>query len=190
MLYLVALVIIAAAVGLTLNEGIWGNAIRLFVVIMAGLLATSWFEPVARMLEDMMGKGLTYAYDFLALWGLFAIFCLILRLPADMLSRVKVRFMKIVDRVGGIFLGFLVGCVLVSFTLMSLHTAPMAEKFLMGSFDHTQKMLLVGPDRLWLGFVHNVSAGSFAGREFDPEAKFIANYAARRAALEKAIEGG
>lgn len=193
MLYLLALLIIAASVGLTYNAGIWGNAIRLIVVVNAALMATNFFEPTARMLEDMLGASLTYSYDFLALWGLFAIFCLIFRLPADLLSRVKVRFLKIADRVGGAILGLWVGWVLLCFTMMTLHTAPMGEKFLMGSFDPSQRMLVVGPDRLWLEFVHRVSVNQFSRgpeHEFDPRGEFINRYRQRRAALEKAIEEG
>ena len=78
LLTLLMLVILFACVATLYAEGMWSNAIRLINVVTAALLATNFFEPLARWLEDM-GPSYTYVCDFLALWVLFGVFLLILR---------------------------------------------------------------------------------------------------------------
>ena len=69
----------------------WSNALRFMVVVAAALLATNYFEPVADQL-DAWQPTYTYCWDFLSLWGLFAIFVVLFRAVTDQLSKVKVRF--------------------------------------------------------------------------------------------------
>ena len=55
-------------------------------MLLAMMLAFNYFEPLAAML-DGMEPSYTYLWDFLALWGLFAISFGLLRVVTDMLSR-------------------------------------------------------------------------------------------------------
>jgi uncharacterized membrane protein required for colicin V production len=188
---LLMLVILFAVVATCFAEGMWSNAVRLVNVVTAALLAVNFFEPVARWL-DGWDKSYTYMWDFLALWGLFGIFLLIFRETTDRISRVNVRFLKIADRIGGLVLSMWVGYVMVCFTLMTLHTAPLGKNFLFEGFStQTDARMFFGmtaPDRQWLGFTQRMSAGAFAGaEEFDPNAEFMAKYFTRRADLEKHI---
>ncbi len=205
---LLLLLILAACVGFTFAEGLWSNAIRLINVVTAGLLAMNFFEPLARWIESLgdLFASFTYFLDFISLWGLFFVFMLVFRQLTSMVSRVKVRFMSIVDRIGSVVLSLVVGWVMVAFTLTTLHTAPLAEKFLFGAFDYQSTMFLVGPDRQWIVFFTSLSRGSFSRTlaegqygeygasasdpvaEFDRGKKFMTNYALRRAALESAAE--
>jgi len=191
-------IILFACIACLYTEGIWGNALRLVNVVTAALLATNFFEPVASMAEGWF-PSLTYVCDFLALWGLFAVFMVLFRLATDYLSRVKVRFLNIVDRIGGAVLAIWVAWVMVCFTATTLHTAPLARNSLWGSFQPEQRMFFgLAPDRQWLGFVQKMSLGGFArsaskaelDREkyvFDPSAEFMPKYATRRANLENQI---
>ena len=199
-------VIFIACVATLYTEGMWGNAIRLINVVTAGLLATNFWEPLARWMEGF-NASYGYFWDFIALWGLFGLFMVVLRLATDVLSRVKVRFLAVVDRVGSAFFAVWVGWVMVCFTAFTLHTAPLARNFLFGGFNPQRRMFVMAPDRQWLGFVQKVSRGSFsraAGKAeleqrkygsdanerdqklcvFDRNAEFIPKYATRRANLE------
>src|SRR3546814_5029641 len=80
----------------------------------------------------------TYVWDYLALWGLFALFYIVFRAGSDLLSKTQVRFKSIVDLAGGSFLALWISWVLVCFTTMSLHTAPLARNSLFGSFQPTR----------------------------------------------------
>lgn len=210
---LLLFVIIIACVACLFIEGMWGNAIRLINVVTAALLATNFFEPVAAWLEGMGDwfASFTYLWDFLALWGLFGVFMILFRLVTNHLSRVKVRFLKIADHIGSAFFAAWIGWVMVCFSMFSLHTAPLARKFMSGAFQAEKRMFMgLAPDRQWLGFVQKVSRGQFCRaadeedlrelpkqwkqwkaqwtgdktRTFDPCSEFMPKYATRRANLE------
>jgi hypothetical protein len=185
------LLLIFAIVATCFNEGIWSNIVRLINVITAGLLAVSFFEPLARTLDSWQ-PSYTYMWDFLSLWGLFSVFLLIFREITDRVSRVQVRFLKVADRIGSVVLSLWIGYVVVCFTMMTLHTAPLARNFLFEGFStQTDARMFFGvtaPDRQWLGFTQKMSTGAFAGSsEFDPNAEFMPKYATRRTDLETYI---
>jgi hypothetical protein len=204
-LTLLLLAIFIACVGFLFTEGMWGNALRLINVVTAALLATNFFEPVAAWMEGLGDwfASLTYVWDFLALWGLFGIFVVLFSLATDMLSKVRVRFLTIVNRIGSAFFAAWIGWVMICFTMMTLHTAPLARAPFGGGFQPEKRMFFgLAPDRLWLVFVQNVSRGQFCRtatkedfkqeprwkedqtRTFDPGSEFMPKYATRRANLE------
>ncbi len=194
-LTLLMLIILFACVACLYTEGLWGNAIRLINVVTAALLATNFFEPVANYLDEQL-PSYTYLWDFLAIWALFVIFLSLLRGVTDYASRVKVRFHNTVDQIGSAVLAIWVGWVMVCFTMMSLHTAPLARNFLQENFQPEQSMFLgMTPDRQWLGFTQRMSLGTFCRSAtpeewqeeeyvFDPQGLFMPTYATRRANLE------
>jgi uncharacterized membrane protein required for colicin V production len=162
---LALLVILVAFVAFSYTEGLWANALRVVNVITAALLATNFFEPVARLLEGLSEAIAPYA-SFVALWAVFLVSYMVLQILTDMLSRSKVRFMMVVDRAGSVFFSLWTGWVMVCFTAMTLHTAPLAEKFMWGGFDPSvDKKMFFGtaaPDRQWLAFAQKVSLGAFS----------------------------
>jgi uncharacterized membrane protein required for colicin V production len=198
LLTILMLVILFASVATLYTEGMWSNAIRLVNTVTAALLAVNFFEPLARWMESQ-APTFTYVWDFLALWLLFALFTVILRLLTDQVSRVQVRFLKLADQIGSTIFSLWIGWVLVCFTMLTLHTAPLSQNFLYGGFTPREHMLLgFAPDRQWLGFVQSQSMGAFSQPAtpeesekekyvFDPNADFMPKYSARRAALESQV---
>ena len=186
---LMVVIFIAVAISLY-TEGLWGNALRLINVTTAALLATNFYEPLANWLEGMM-TSYKYVCDFIAIWAVFAISLGVLRAMTDFLSKVKVRFLKIVDQVGGGILACCVGAVMVAFVTTTLHTAPLAEKFMFGGFQADKPMMMgLAPDRKWLGFSRTVSRGAFsrsAAKPLDPQ-HFINNYKQRRIEIEAHVK--
>jgi hypothetical protein len=188
------LALIFAVVATCFSEGIWSNVVRLINVITAGLLAMNFFEPLARSLDSWQ-PSYTYVWDFLSLWGLFGVFLLILREITDRVSRVNVRFLKLADRIGGVVLSLWIGWVMVCFTMMTLHTAPLGRNFLFGGFstekDASMMFGMASPDVEWLGFTYKMANGAFAGsaapEEVDKLADFMPKYATRRTELQKHI---
>jgi hypothetical protein len=194
MLTALMFVILFGCVAMIFAEGLWGAAIMFFNVVTAAMLATILFEPTANWFNSMFGPSYTYFWDFLAIWAVFALSLVVLRIITDMLSRHKVRFKKPVDIIGGVFFAAWIGWILIQFTLFSLHTAPLARNSFDGGFQaepDSRMFLGLGPDRNWLAFIHTLSAGGSLSRDepeahtFDPQADFILKYAARRAAFEK-----
>ncbi len=173
--------IFAACVAFIFSEGMWGAALRLINVVVAALLATNFWEPVARLLEGMVGTSFTYWLDFVCLWGLFAVTLLILRILTRRVSQVKVRFLSLADRIGGGIFAALVGMAMVAFTTFTLHTAPLGEEFMFGGFNPDSSM-----NKHWAGFVWAASKGSLSHLEDNVfPTEFIETYKARRAAFEE-----
>jgi hypothetical protein len=193
---LLMLLVLFACVATLYADGLWSNAIRLINVITAALLAMNFFEPLADRLQKWQ-PSYTYVWDFVSLWLLFAIISVILRVLTDFLSRVKVRFLKIVDRIGSGLLSLWIGWVMVCFTLTTLHTAPLPRNFLgnTNGFKAEERMVMgFAPDRQWLGFTQRMSRGPYArssGGEkttFDSEGSFMPKYASRRNDLERHVK--
>jgi uncharacterized membrane protein required for colicin V production len=199
MVTILMVVILFACAAMLYAEGMWSNAIRLINVIMAALLAMNFFEPVAGWLERQ-SMSYTYFCDFVSLWGLFIIFSIIFRILTDRISVVKVKFLKMADQIGSGILALWIGWVMVCFTMVSLHTAPLAKNSLMGSFQPEQQMFVMGlaPDRQWLAFTQKMSQGPYSRSVseadwnaqktvFDPRGEFMIKYATRRANLESNV---
>jgi uncharacterized membrane protein required for colicin V production len=202
---LVLLVVFGAVVASGAKAGIWTNVIRLFNVITAALLAVNYFEPVGDWLESY-DKSYTYLIDFLVLWGLFAVSAGLLRAVTDAISKVKVKFKKQVDLGVGIFFACWTGWIMVSFTAMSLHAAPLARNFLDFQPQPKSDMFLgfLAPDRQWLGFVRKESLGALSrnvavkqeggklspagAKEFDPKGDYIYKYHQRRVDFGQQVE--
>jgi hypothetical protein len=176
---------------MSLASGLWGNLIMVFNVILAALIATNYFEPLAGWLDGQMAS-YTYLLDFLAMWLIFALAIVVLRAITDMLSRVKVRFKKPVELAGGLVCGGIVGWLMICFTLFSLHAAPLGETFLGGGFNPGTNMFFgTAPDRLWGRFAagqsDDESGALSSGEEFGLN-RYLTFYKQRRAAFEREPE--
>ena len=188
-LTLLLLLIFLACVGFLYPEGMWSNALRLINVLAAALLGHELLRADGRSIGRL-------AAEFHVLLGLPRAvgsvcdsFVLLLRGMTDQLSRVKVRFPKIVDRIGGIVFSLLIGWVMVCFTLTTLHTAPLGETFLCGSFRSGKPMFLgfVSPDKQWLTFMQGMSASALQKDPvavFSPHGEFLVTYNTRRKGAE------
>jgi uncharacterized membrane protein required for colicin V production len=189
MMILLAVIIIFASVAMIMPQGMWSGAISLINVTTAALLAINFWEPLATWIEGAGGnftRRSTYLIDFVTIWFLFAIIMTILKTVTDLLSKFKVRFIRPIDVAGGAFFGLWNGWVLVCFTMMTLHMAPLAREFLFGGFQPEKRMVLnLAPDRQMLGFMQNISMGAYSRGDattyvFDPKAEYMVKYAARR----------
>ncbi len=184
------LVLFIAVVASLYTEGMWGNAISLINMVTAGLLATNFYEPTAKFLEGTLGlfKSYTFVMDFLSLWLVFSLSFLLLRTLTDKVSRVKVRFVDMADKIGSVVFACLVGWVFLGFTLFTLHTAPLSKSFMFGGFSADKPMVFgLAPDRSWISFARSASKFAYSRStpvKFDPHGKFQTKYATRRADLE------
>ncbi len=195
---IILFVIFGSCVATLWTEGMWGNAIQLINVVTAALLATNYFEPLANTIQGVntnMGT-YTYVWDFLSLWGLFVIILAFLRFITDKLSRVRVKFLKPADQIGSFAIAAVIGWVMVCFTAMSLHMAPLGREYLVKSAKDPTKASFrpevrvnsfLCPEIRWLGFFQRESKGAFCRmkpRTFDPNSEFLPTYTDRRANLE------
>jgi len=182
-------VIILLIVAMTRTEGLWGILLLMINAIFAGLITMNVFEPMANFL-DKQSEGLTYFWDFLSLWVIFAMTFAFLRTFTDSLSQTKVRFKFPLELSGSIIASLLTGWIVVCFFLFSLHTAPLGRNSFGKAFAVSPDAanFFLSPDRLWLGFTQSRSAGALSKSTptvFDPDSEFILKYGQRRYEFEK-----
>ena len=173
-------VVFAAVTAFSVRDGIWTSTIRLFNVLFAALLATTFFESLASFLEGPLGS-YTYLLDFLAIWGIFSCSYLVLRVLTDQASACFVKFPGVFDRYIGMGVGFLTGLVFLSFTLFAMHTAPLQKEY--WGFNPKPATIL---GTSWGGFVSVIADGSLSsGTSFGKSADYYKRYAQRRENLER-----
>ena len=194
--WLLCLIIVAACLGFLFRDGLWANAVRLVNVVFSGLLAMNFYEWLAKYLTNLSEDVHSYVafFDFLALWTCFILFMAIFRAATEAVSRVRVRFLQVVDRAGGIALSLCIGWVMMCFTLASLHTAPLAQYPLLGAFQPQSRMLfgMFAPDREWLGFTKYQSSGPYCRsvpQDCSFPRDFIERQLERRMHIENYIRG-
>ncbi|HZZ28144.1 MAG TPA: CvpA family protein [Pirellulales bacterium] len=195
MLNLIIAVVFAVCVAFVFNEGLWGAGLLFCNALMAAVLATNLFEPVANWLEGMW-HSIGYFCDFIAVWICFCVFFTIFRVATDLLSRHRMRFKKMVDIIGGVVFAVALGWLMVQFMLFTMHLAPLERNFL-GFQERPETRMFFGlaPDRNWLAFMHQLSNGGALSRTpppgdpnahvFDPNGDFILRYGQRRKEFEK-----
>lgn len=194
-LTLLPIVILMVFVGIVGKEGLWHSLLTFFNVLTSAVLATILFEPAATWV-DSHAPTYSYLIDILTLWGLFALFCAVMRLLTNVASKYKVLFIRQVDIPAGMLVSLWTGWIVVCFMFMSLHVAPLPRHSFGGAFQKTPESRMffsMAPDRQWLAFVHKLSYGAFGHHAlpddpdrtiFDPEGQFILTYGARRATYE------
>ncbi len=195
LLYAYLFGITLACVAMLGLQGIWQSLVTLFNVMMAVVLALNYYEPATTWLDSKM-PSYSYLLDVLVMWSFFAVFFAISTFLTNVVSKVKVRFLKPIDLAGGIIISLWVAWILISFTMTSLHTAPLARNSFGGAFQpepDSRMFMGLAPDRKLLALMHKLSTGSFAKSPpaddpdryvFDPEGNFILTYGGRRATFE------
>jgi hypothetical protein len=174
---------------------------------LAGLLAINFFEPLADWFESSQPT-YTYLWDFMAIWAVFCLSMIILRVFSDKISVTRVRFKGPIDLGVGAFLAAWVAWLMVGFTTLTLHLAPLSTNFL-GFYEKPDSRTFLGivpADRQWLGLAQKMSIGSFSTAPpedlpadqrdvdfselnvFDPRGEYIFKYHERRAIFEKQTE--
>src|SRR5918997_1043354 len=89
-------VVFFAGIAMTVNEGLWSNTISLFCIILAALLAWDWGRVLGRYLLEQAEPAAEneWYFWFASLWGAFFVSVTLLRIIADRLSRVRLRFIR------------------------------------------------------------------------------------------------
>ncbi len=184
-----------AGIAMTVREGLWSNSLLLVNLLISGLAAFSFYSPLTAWLDEMLGGEYTYVLDFVLVWGLFVVAMVLCRVLTRMASATRLRFKYPIDPIGGPLMGICAAWVLASFTMATMHMAPMPKDAFGGrlvyeNVSDVQTTSFLGvPDLGWLRFVQRVSKatgfGSASGPQFSAQ-DFVATYMAHREKLAKA----
>ena len=176
--FILMLIILGATIAFSVKDGIWTNLIRLFNLIFSGLIATTYFETLADILEGY-ASSFTYLVDFLSIWLIFIGVYAILRMLTNKISLVKVWFPGIIDKWGGVALAVVLGFTMLSFSVFALYTAPLQP----GYWGIHKSPTLTGG---WAVFAKMESDGALqSGTSFGETKDFYNRYNTRRENQEK-----
>ena len=188
MLDVLLLLVFLGVFGSVMLDTLWGNTIRLINLIFSATIAASFGEPVAKFLEGMMLSGYFF-YNFVGIWFVFVLCYAFFRFATQHLSRVNVRFHSLANKYGGKGVAVLIALVFISFTLFTLHQAPLSRKFM--GFDESNRMFYgVAPDRQWHDYFWWVSSGVYSPGEksnFDPKDDYGRRYTKFRTTMERYV---
>jgi hypothetical protein len=205
LLFLSILLVLGMIAAATWLVGLWNNVITWISLVLSGLVASSFFEPLADRLHESASES-AYLVDFLAVWAIFVATFAVLRIATGFLSRYRLQFDPWTEVVGRSVLSAMIALTFFAFASFTLHTAPLPIRGTWG--DHFQptanaRSFGVGADRVWSNFVQAASRGSLSEfresrflypydlpsstsvREFDPAHEFIARYRQRRRMLSE-----
>jgi hypothetical protein len=163
-------------------EGLFTACVMVFNVLLAGLIAFNFWEPLANLVEPGLGG---YA-DALCLTALFCLALGALKAITNQLSQLEIEFVPQLQRPGGALAGLVIGYLVSGFLVCMLQTLPFHEHFLYFDAkcipDQQPLRRLLPPDRVWLAMMHQVGAGGFSagGPTFDPDGSFEVRYARYR----------
>jgi hypothetical protein len=152
--------------------GLWSNFITLVNLILAGMVASSFYPVLA---GKLMAWQPTYRMltEFLSLWAVFVVTFIVLRGITDVLSPIRLKFDYLTETIGRSILSVCIAVVFVCFTMFSLQLAPLPPHWF-GEGKQAQAAIpdgppgdfktksAFGPDRVWVSFVRMASKGAFA----------------------------
>lgn len=174
---LLFILIFAVVTWCVASEGAGGAGVILITVLLSGLLAMNFFEPLAEMLQRMIAATgfLASIWDVFALVGLFGGFVFLFRTLGEKLAPTEAEMQPMVYEFGRWTCAALTGYVTMAFLAAAIHTAPLPRDF-WGYFPpevgrRTGPVTSFAPDYQWLGFTQYVSEKVFVqgkeGRVFD-----------------------
>lgn len=157
MIDLLLILIIAGVTWAVAGEGPWGAALVLMGVVLSGLLAMNLFEPVAGMMENILGGNeWQNRWDIICLLGIFSLGVWGFREATE-------RIMPTTLEVAGLvyesrwLMGVATGYVVAAIVLTAFHTAPLGREFIGFRPERNNLFDTLAPDRQWLGFTQYVS---------------------------------
>ncbi len=163
-------------------------------ILLAGLIAFNFFEPIAEQLDSMLADSFLHGYeDSICLVALFSATLAFLRWASNELIHTIIHYNPILQQGGAVLFGLLAGYLVAGFLTCVAQTLPANEHFLqldpLVKVDSSGKIShrILPADRVWLALMHRASKAAFDWEEttFDPDGSFELRYAhERRAAGE------
>lgn len=163
-------------------------------VLLSGLIAFCFFEPIAAELGPMMTGSFLQGYeDSFCLIALFCLPLMILRWLANALIHTHIEYNAVLQQGGSVLFSLLTGYLVAGFLVCVAQTLPLGEHFL--QFEARMDTQSAGaklrrvlpPDRVWLALMHRASEASLSwdsDTPFDPDGSFELRYRERRVSSE------
>ena len=115
-----------AGVAMTVNEGLWSNAINVLMIIFCGILGVVLGPPLGLIGLEKLEKGdeHTWYFVFAGIWLVYFVAMLILRVLVDRASRTRMRFVPPLEKSAGPLMGLVVAVMFTSFFTFTIYANP------------------------------------------------------------------
>jgi hypothetical protein len=165
------------------REGLFSATCMLVNVLLAGLIAINFWEPLADAVEAMVQRSPMQGYeDFCVLMLLYAVALGALRALSHGINNRIVEFIPVVNQLGAGAVGLVTGYLISGFIICAMETLPWHQNFLgFEPFTETEAGFrrYIPPDRVWLAMMHRAGRENFSRGDdmtFDKEGNFESNY--------------
>lgn len=169
-----ALLIMCGTAYAQYRNGLFTSFAMLIMVLISGLVAFGFFEPIADALDPVFqNNALAGCEDMVVLLLLFAGTFFALRLALTYLNPDTIEEHGHLQQQGALVVGLVTGYFLAGFLICALETLPLEPNFL--DFEPRESnepgyRAFYPPDRVWLAMMRHESAGSFSWKEEHPDA--------------------
>jgi hypothetical protein len=168
------------------SEGLWGAALMFFNVLIGGLIAFNFYEPLAQLVAENASILAGFA-DAVCLLVLFIASVTILRLTTETIGPAMVRFPTPLFHLGRWFFAALASMLTLAILLLGFDAAPVHKK-IFGVIDYkTLVPFGLGLERQWLGLFQYATGQIFVthtnqqdpfgqyrdAKVFDPRAEWL-----------------
>jgi hypothetical protein len=160
------------------------TAVAMFCnVILSGLIAFNFWEPIAAELEGTVANTMFNGYeDCLCLMLLFCLPLGALRWLTNTLANTEIDYPPLMQQIGAVLFALMTGYLVAGFLVCVMQTLPWEERFL--GFDPTVDARggvrrVLPPDRVWLAMMYwagKNGLGTSEGPTFDADGTFTARY--------------
>lgn len=164
MIDLLLLAVVALVAWCVASDGAFSAGITFLCVLLAGIVAMNFFEPVAIFIERNI-PSIARVADVAALVGIFIAATFALRLGTEQIVKLYVELIPLAHDILRWVFGVATGYVTMAFLLTALHTAPFEREFLGFRAERANLFNIAAPDRQWLGFTQYLTEHSFARRD-------------------------
>lgn len=151
------------------RNGLFSSVAMLIMVILSGLVAFGFWEPIADALDPaFQTNALAGTEDLIALVGLFCGTLLILRLITNAIAPEMIEEHGYLQHLGASVVGLVTGYLAAGFLLCAVQTLPVEENFL--GFQtrvpsEPPYRSVFPPDRVWLVMMRHAGAHPFSWKE-------------------------
>ncbi|HTU20351.1 MAG TPA: CvpA family protein [Gemmataceae bacterium] len=157
-------------------------------ILLAGLLAFNFFEPIAEQLAPMLADSFLSGYeDSFCLVVLFSAVLVFLRWASNALIHTVIEYHPGLQQGGAVLFGMMAGYLIAGFLVCVVQMLPANEHFLgfearVDAPEAKVRHRILPPDRVWLALMHRASIESLGWDEtpFDADGSFELRYRARR----------
>ncbi len=167
MLFIFTAVVMLGVAWFQIRTGILGAILLVIEIVLAGLVAFGFWEPLAKLLEPSLRSGMfAGCEDTIVLALLFSVALGTLRYVSTRMHDHWLEFDPNVQMVGGAFIGLLAGYLVSGFLICAAQTLPIEDNFLgfeprkADSKNENESPLrrIVPPDRVWLSLMRHAGA--------------------------------